>query len=199
MAHIEPIDLLGPVLARHDRGMNDFDRFRTIRSTLTMVALLGAGCGGDPAQALTDAAVPTDSAAPRDATLEEDAAAVEPTCETTPTYEELRDAIFAPRCTTGRCHGGTDGPPPARGPGSFTSSSTRLAMVDRDSVYRMGLVLVRPGDPDGSFLVQKLTNDLPPDPRIQGAPMPASPTGPWAPLPESDVERIRCWIAGGAP
>jgi hypothetical protein len=157
------------------------------------LALIGCG-GGAVVQTFDDAAV-ADAAEAPDAAVVEDAGS---SCETTPTYEELRDTIFAPRCATGRCHGGTDGEGRPQGPNDFTSSSTRLSFVDRASVFGAG-VLVRPGDPEASFLLRKLTNDLPPDARLQGVAMPLSSSGPWVPLPESDIERIRCWIEGGAP
>jgi hypothetical protein len=166
---------------------------------LSCGAWLGTGCGGDPGQAFTDAGTQGDAAIVTDAAPAEDAAVPDITCETTPTYAELQVSIFGPRCATGRCHGGTDGDGPARGPSNFTSISTRDAMVDRPSVHMMGLVLVRPGDPEGSFLMAKLTNDLPADHRLQGVAMPPGIDMPWVSIPESELEEIRCWIAGGAP
>jgi hypothetical protein len=198
MALIEGTALPAALRAAHARreeiGMNHHAR--------ALMSALGAsfaiGCGGDPGQTFTDADV-SDAAAPMaDAATEPDAADVD-LCATTPTYEELRDTIFAPRCTTGRCHGGTDGPLPQRGPSDFTETSTRTAMVDRASVWRMGLVLVRPGDPDGSFLLAKLTNDLPADARLQGVAMPAATDIRWAQIPDEELASIRCWILAGAP
>lgn len=171
--------------------MEQSNRFSVALFTSAVLAL---GCGGGT-PASSDAATADTGPAAVDAGPGADATLAE--CATTPSYEELRDTIFAPRCATGRCHGGTTGDGPARGPSDFTATSTRDALVGRASVHAMGLVLVRPGDLDGSFLLAKLTNDLPSDPRLRGVAMP--PAEPWTMLPESELEAIRCWIAGGAP
>ncbi len=169
-------------------------RARGLPMFLLASALLAGGCSPREVR-LDDAAVPAGDAGPGDDAAQADAAT--PGCASTPTYAELRDTIFTRRCATGRCHGGTTGPGVARGPTDFTASSTRAGLVDHGSVFRMGLVLVRPGDPTGSFLMAKLTNDLPADFRLEGVAMPAA--SPWTSLPASELDSIRCWIAGGAP
>src|SRR5436190_21236647 len=96
-----------------------------------------------------------------------------PSCSTVPTYSQLLTATFEPRCS-GRCHGGANMPPtpssPA-GPIDLSPSSNRTQLVDRASIHGMGLVLVVPGDPASSFLMRKLTDDLPTDLPL-GSPMP---------------------------
>ena len=121
-------------------------------------------------------------------------------CSTVPTYAQLVTATFAPRCS-GRCHGGTSGPPtpglPA-GPMDLSTSSTRDQLVDRASILGMGLVLVVPGDPASSFLLRKLTDDLPADQSL-GNPMPQGEAIRWTMIPQAEIDAITCWIAGGAP
>jgi hypothetical protein len=121
-------------------------------------------------------------------------------CSTVPTYAQLVTATFAPRCS-GRCHGGTSGPPtpslPA-GPMDLSTSSTRDQLVDRASVLGMGLVLVVPGDPASSFLLRKLRDDLPADASL-GNPMPQGEAIRWTMIPQAEIDAITCWIAGGAP
>jgi hypothetical protein len=164
---------------------------------LVLVVLLALGCAADPVQTEGDAGVVADAASQDDAAADD--AASGPACATTPTYAELRDTIFTRRCATGVCHGGTTGTGRPEGPGNYTASSTRDVWVNRSSVWMRGLVVVRPGDPDGSFMLRKLTNDLNPNPRIEGEPMPDNGRMPWEQLPDEEIAAIRCWIAGGAP
>jgi hypothetical protein len=136
-----------------------------------------AGCGGGSAQP-----PPYDAGA----------------CATVPTYSQLVTATFAPRCS-GRCHGGasmTPSTPP--GPIDLSTKSNRTSLVNRGSVLGMDLVLVVPGDPGRSFLMHKLTNDLPTD-GSQGGPMPMGEAILWSEIPQAELDAITCWIAGGAP
>ena len=55
-----------------------------------------------------------------------------------------------------------------------------------------GALRVVAGSPDASFPVRKLTGDLASD---EGLPMPFG----GATIPDAEIERIRSWIAGGAP
>ena len=123
-----------------------------------------------------------------------------PNCPTVPTYAQLLTATFEPRCS-GRCHGGANMPPtpssPA-GPIDLSGSSNRGQLVDRASIHGMGLVLVVPGDPAASFLMRKLTDDLPADLTL-GSPMPLGEAIQWTMIPQAEVDAISCWIAGGAP
>ena len=57
-------------------------------------------------------------------------------------------------------------------------------------------VRVRPGDPDSSFLVEKLTNTQGPD---EGDPMPMGEAIMWRPPAADKLTAVRCWIARGAP
>jgi hypothetical protein len=121
-------------------------------------------------------------------------------CPTVPTYTQLQTATFGPRCS-GRCHGGADMPPtpssPA-GPIDLSPTSDRGQLVNRSSIHGMGLVLVVPGDPAASFLMRKLTDDLPDDGTL-GSPMPEGEAIRWSMIPQAEIDAITCWIAGGAP
>ena len=58
-----------------------------------------------------------------------------------------------------------------------------------------GKVLVKPGDPTGSYLYQKVTLDPP----CAGVQMPRTDIGTSAPLEPCIIALIRDWIAAGAP
>ena len=62
----------------------------------------------------------------------------------------------------------------------------------------MGLVLVVPGNPGASFLMRKLTDDLPSDGSL-GGPMPRARRSSGRMIPQTEIDAITCWIAGGAP
>jgi hypothetical protein len=145
---------------------------------LTFIGVVVTGCGGGATTPLFDAGA----------------------CATVPTYAQLVSTTFAQRCS-GRCHGGANMPPtptsPA-GPIDLSSSSNRGSLVDRASIHGMGLVLVVPGNPGGSFLMRKLTNDLPSDQSL-GSPMPEGEAIQWSEIPQAELDAITCWIAAGAP
>jgi len=151
-------------------------------ATSLVFAAPAAGCAGGAATTTT---------------TEFDAGA---SCPTVPTYAQLLTATFVPRCS-GRCHGGANMPPtpssPA-GPIDLSASSTRAQLVDRASIHGTGLVLAVPGDPKASFLLRKLTDDLPTDGSL-GAPMPEGEAIQWRMIPQAEVDAVNCWIAGGAP
>jgi hypothetical protein len=147
---------------------------------MTLGAVSPAGCGGGSGGTTTKF----------------DAGAA---CATIPTYTQLVTATFGPRCA-GRCHGGANMPPtPApAGPIDLSPASDRGQLVDRASIHGMGLVLVVPGDPGASFLLRKLTDDLPGDGTL-GSPMPEGEAIQWRMIPQAEMDAITCWIAGGAP
>jgi hypothetical protein len=67
---------------------------------------------------------------------------------------------------------------------------THGSLVGVPSREAPDLVRVAPGDPDASYLLQKLTSATPRD----GERMP-----PDQPLASNKIEAIRAWIAAGAP
>jgi hypothetical protein len=162
----------------------------TLFSTLAVAILAVGDCGGGAAD------VSFDAQADRGADTSFDAGSA---CQPVPTYATLQAGIFGPRCA-GRCHGGPLMPPTpaAAGPIDLSATSTRAELVDRASIEGMGLVLVVPGDPRASFLLRKLTNDLPADGSL-GNPMPQGEAIRWSMIPQAEIDAITCWIAGGAP
>ena len=66
-----------------------------------------------------------------------------------------------------------------------------VAHVVSKIFFWMSLAKVAPGDPDHSCLMLKIEGHLGPN---EGVPMPLV----GGPLPQSDIETIRRWIAAGA-
>src|SRR5262249_24266193 len=105
---------------------------------------------------------------------------------------DISDQIFTPSCALPSCHS--------------SASKSGALVLERDSLYNQlvnvsplstaarqaGLLRVKPGDPDDSFLVRKLEGNLDPG---EGSPMPQ--TGPR--LTQDHIDQIRAWIAAGAP
>ncbi|MCA9525783.1 MAG: hypothetical protein KC549_05745 [Myxococcales bacterium] len=106
-----------------------------------------------------------------------------------PDLETLSMYVFSPACAFGPCH--TDraaaGGLSLEGP----AAAVRAALVDRPAEGPMDRVLVIPGQPNGSYLLEKLTEDAP----EAGTRMPQG----GGRLPAEQVAQIRRWIAAGAP
>jgi hypothetical protein len=75
-----------------------------------------------------------------------------------------------------------------------TSFRSLVGVTSSRSVERR----VVAGDPAHSFLWRKLTNNLAAD-LSEGDPMPKGEAIAWHPLPDDQLNAIRCWIAQGAP
>lgn len=102
-----------------------------------------------------------------------------------PTFTELRERVFTPSCTFLACHSGAS---PAGGLGLDTDTA-HTALVDAMAMGVPGRIRVVAGDPDGSYLIEKLTATMP----AAGDPMP-----PTAPLEAGRIELVRAWIEAGA-
>jgi hypothetical protein len=110
-----------------------------------------------------------------------------------PTFASIRDEILLSTDAAGRsacvnCH--TPGGP-AGGLLNFRADDVYARLVNAPSRQKAGAVLVVPGDPDGSYLVQKLEGRA----GIVGQRMPFS--GPPF-LTDGQMFVIRRWIADGA-
>jgi hypothetical protein len=165
--------------------------YRRLNLVLAAATLVASGCNGGGATTTDDAATTDDARIAFDAG---------PGCPSVPTYSQLLSATFVPRCS-GRCHGGgimPPGPTSPAGPIDLSASSDRGQLVDRASIYGMGLVVVVAGDPGSSFLLRKLTDGLPADGSL-GNPMPQGEAIRWTMIPQAEIDAITCWIAGGAP
>jgi hypothetical protein len=133
---------------------------------LHLLALLMCACGGS-SSADTDAQVIT---------------------HTVPTLTSIQARIFTPHCATAGCHRGS-APPQGLDLETFNSWQNLVNVPSREGD---GVLRVNPGDPDRSFLIDKLEGVLGPD---QGARMPFD----RSPLPQSEIDVVRDWIASGAP
>jgi hypothetical protein len=102
-----------------------------------------------------------------------------------PNFSEIQDAVFSPTCATSGCHLGA-----AAEQGLQLDEANSYGMlVDVPSTEVPTILRVAPGDPDNSYLIQKLEGTA-----SVGARMPLNQT----PLPQADIDVIRQWITDGA-
>jgi hypothetical protein len=102
----------------------------------------------------------------------------------TPDLKSIQDNVFTPICT--QCHEGAAAPLGLR----LDEASAYAMLVNAPSVEVSSLNRVTPGDPDSSYLIQKLEGHA-----AVGGQMPLG----QPPLPASTIAVIRKWIANGAP
>ncbi len=95
----------------------------------------------------------------------------------------IQDTIFTPICTA--CHAGAQAPLGLR----LDEGASYAMLVSVPSVEMPGVLRVAPGDPDQSYLVQKIEGSA-----AVGGQMPLG--GP--PLDAAQITLIRQWIAAGA-
>ena len=100
-------------------------------------------------------------------------------------YQSIQDHVFTPICV--RCHSGAAAPEGLQ----LDAAHSYALLVGVPSSEMPNLNRVTPGDPDSSYLVQKLEGAA----GIAGARMPFG--GPY--LPQSTIDVIRQWITNGAP
>jgi hypothetical protein len=110
------------------------------------------------------------------------------------TYSSLSASIFVPRCATAACHGG--GPPPPSGvPVSLDTAVGWSQLVSIPSV-QAPLKLVEPGQPEKSYLVNKLRATAS---SVGGLGERMPPTYAGGALTEDEILAIEAWISSGAP
>ncbi len=98
-------------------------------------------------------------------------------------YDSIQQNVFTPICTG--CHAGAAAPLGLR----LTAGVSYAQLVGVPSVEVASLLRVEPGDPDASYLVQKLEGSAEVGDRMpQGGP----------PLPQATIDVIRQWIVDGA-
>ncbi|HXG89683.1 MAG TPA: hypothetical protein VNJ02_15245 [Vicinamibacterales bacterium] len=117
-----------------------------------------------------------------------------PTPDLQPTFTSVQNEIFNTTDSAGRvgctqCHT-NQGRNPSAGL-NLTPGNAYAALVNRPSVQKPGALLVIPGDPDNSYLVQKVEGA----PGIVGQRMPRT-AGPF--LTPGQILILRRWIALGA-
>jgi hypothetical protein len=100
-------------------------------------------------------------------------------------FEEIQATIFTPICS--QCHIGAGAPQGMR----LDAANSFAMIVNVPSNEVPGLMRVNPGNPDASYLVQKIEGTA-----AVGVRMPAN--GPPY-LPQDRIDLVRRWIAAGAP
>jgi hypothetical protein len=109
--------------------------------------------------------------------LEEDSGTLQPT------FQSIQDRVFTPVCTG--CHAGAAAPLGLR----LDEGSSYALLVNASSVEVPALLRVQPGNPDASYLIQKLEGTAAVGSRMTlNAP----------PVPASTIAVIRQWISDGA-
>ena len=142
---------------------------RSIATALTTVLALAACGGGNGGGAVAPPPPPPPPPPP--------AAAFGPN------FSEIQSAVFTPTCATAGCHSGAGSPQGL----NLSAASSYGLLVGVASGQMPGIMRVAEGDPDNSYLIQKLEGNA-------GTQMPLNRT----PLPQIDIDVIRQWITDGA-
>jgi OmcA/MtrC family decaheme c-type cytochrome len=100
-----------------------------------------------------------------------------PTGSAGSTFSSIVQAVFVPRCATAGCHSiGAWAP-------ELEASVAYDKLVNAPAAGGSGMVQVKPGAPEESYLVTKLRRDMPPGALLDAA----------------DLAAIEAWISNGAP
>jgi hypothetical protein len=141
----------------------------------TLLALVACSSGSSPS---TPTPTPTPSPTPAPTPTPGGSA---------PTFTDVQSQILTPVCTT--CHS-ANGQSPAAGL-NLSAGAAWASLVNVGSSGKPGAIRVIPGDPNNSYLVQKLEGAA----GIVGLRMPRN--GPPY-LTDAQVALVRGWIAAGA-
>ena len=101
-----------------------------------------------------------------------------------PNFSEIQANVFTPDCATSGCHAGAS----AAAGLNLEEASSYAMLVGIQSSQDAALQRVEAGDPDNSYLIQKL----------EGTALSGQQMAPGAPLPQSEIDVIRQWITEGA-
>ena len=160
------------------------------------LALLLAGCASDGGSgAIPDASVDgaLDTAADTVADTDAGTDSAPPECKIEPTIGSLEEKYFEVGCTFGSCHSVQE----HKGDLVLTSGQAWDQLVNMPAMNPaaagLGLVRVVPGDPDQSFLIQKVEGPA----ASHGDLMPPGAKKPID--PSCRIAMLRAWIASGAP
>src|SRR5690349_24349825 len=102
----------------------------------------------------------------------------------TPDLASIQEHVFTPICTT--CHTGASAPLGFR----LDADAAFAMLVNAPSAEVPALKRVAPGNPDQSYIIQKMEGHA-----AVGGQMPLG----QAPLPQATINVIRQWITNGAP
>lgn len=152
-----------------------------MKPTLALLALLVVGCSTNPVANPDDASV-ADVASDRVDATAADAGV---------TLAVIEERVFRPHCAIPSCHASAEPTGHMRLDEDFPGTSLRGVSAMGVSCSNQGFVRVVPGDPAGSLLYRKISEDLPPC----GSRMPQG----MEPLSPELIELVRGWIAAGAP
>ena len=141
-----------------------------MRAAIAIVALALAACGAGSGEGLDQNGQPI----------------VSPPTGLQPTLASIQDNVFTVNCAVSGCHGGAGAQYGLRLDPGFSAGNLINVPSPRDS----NLIRVVPGDPDASFIIQKLQGT-----QTLGDRMPDG--GPY--LTTAQVNVIRQWIQDGAP
>ena len=145
-----------------------------MRGGIVIVALALAACGAGSGEGLDQNGQPLTGGgnAP-------------PVSGLAPTLDSIQTNVFNVNCAVPGCHGGTGAQQGLRLDPGFSAGN----LINVHSSQDPNLIRVIPGDPDGSFLIQKLDGT-----QTVGSRMPDG--GPY--LTTATVNVIRQWIQNGA-
>ena len=147
--------------------------FLPLRGWISAFALVLGACGAGTGEGLDSNGQPLSSGSGSAAPL-------------APTLASIQANVFSVNCAIPGCHGGGTVQFGLRLDPGFAYGNLVNVASPRDA----NLVRVIPGNPDGSFIIQKLEGT-----QTLGDRMPDF--GPY--LPQSTIDVIRQWIADGAP
>ena len=102
----------------------------------------------------------------------------------TPDFKSIQDNVFTPICT--KCHIGAGAPQGLQ----LDAAHSYALLVGVPSTEQPNVLRIKAGDPDNSYLVQKIEGAA----SISGVRMPFG--GPY--LPQSTIDVIRTWVTNGA-
>ena len=103
-------------------------------------------------------------------------------------FQAIQDNVFTPICA--QCHAGAGAPE-----GMQLSAGVSYGMiVNVPSQEQPSLLRIKPGDPDNSYLVQKIEGRA-----AVGAQMPDGCPATQPCLDQATIDQIRAWVGEGAP
>jgi hypothetical protein len=146
-----------------------------VRSGIAIVALALAACGAGSGDGLDQNGQPLAGGG-----------GVAPPGVLAPTLASIQDNVLTVNCAVSGCHGGAGAQQGLRLDPGFSAGNLINVASPRDP----NLIRVIPGNPGGSFIIQKLEGT-----QTLGDRMPDG--GPY--LPQSTIDVIRQWIQDGAP
>jgi len=103
------------------------------------------------------------------------------------TLTQVQQAVFTPRCSG--CHNGSGGGLP--GSMDLRAGNSFANLVNVASVESAGLMRVKPGEPQNSYVIHKVEGAA----SITGSRMPLG--GPF--LDQATIDEVKSWITSGAP